>query len=444
LETQSLRKVPVKRKLTPQQTDIFFNYTQYKYLIIRKGRRFGLTQGAAEAYVTYLGKGITPLLWVDTINGNIDRYFERYFLPILRQIPKELWNFNQQKRILRINDAICDFRSADQPESIEGFGYKKIFLNEAGIILKDDYLYSHAILPMLLDYPDSQLIAGGVPKGIHKKNGDKHKFFELYERALNGEPGFRTLHYTSYDNPLIQKEEIDKLIKQMTPQEAQQEIFGEFLEYSGNNPYAHNFISEKHEADVKVDAHKQIFMSIDFNLNPFAAIFAHKWRDNAGEHLHIFDEVEIQNGSIEKMIDTIVERYKHFISTMQITGDYTGRKRQQGLPDLASYWNQIERGLNKYGFRGSQLKLLPNPFHSNARSDVNYFLYHFPDIKINPVKCLNLCRDLRIVQVDNFGEIIKHSRTDAAQRADYMDCFIYLVHNFFGDSLDKHQKTNRW
>lgn len=384
------------------------------------------------------------MLWVDTINGNIDRYYERYFLPALMQVKKKYWDWNQQKRLLKINGSLIDFRSADAPEAIEGFGYKKIFLNEAGIILKDDYLYSHAILPMLLDFPDSQLIAGGVPKGIHKKNGSKHKFFELFERATNEEPGFRTLHYTSYDNPLIPKAEIDALIKQMTPQEAQQEIFGEFIEYSGNSPYAHNFVPAKHEGSVARDTHKQIFVSIDFNMNPFAAIFAHKWRDNTGEHLHVFDEIEIQNGSTDKLIEVIVERYRNAIPTMQITGDYTGKKRQQGLPDLASQWLQIERGLGKYGLRASQLNLKANPFHSNARNDVNYFLYHFTDLKINPVKCVNLCRDMRIVQVDNFGEIIKHSRTDASQRADYMDCFIYLVSNFFGNEIDRHQKSGRW
>lgn len=413
--------------------------------MIPKGRRFGFTQGASYASIEYLLDGTNPILWVDTINGNIDRYYERYFLPALIQIPKAYWEWNQQKRVLKINGALMDFRSADAPEMIEGFGYKKIILNEAGIILKDDYLFSHAILPMLLDHADSQLIAGGTPKGIHKKNGDKHKFFELFERAQTKEPGFKSLHYTSYDNPLIPKEEIDLLIKQMTPQEAQQEIFGEFVEYAGNNPYAHNFIPTKHESISAVqDAHKQIYDSIDFNLNPFAGIFFHKWRDSAGPHFHVFNEMEIQNGSNEKLIEFIIERYRQHVPTMQITGDYTGKKRQQGLPDLASQWLQLERGLAPYGFRPSQLILKPNPFHSNARADVNYFLYHFPDFKINPVTCPNLCRDMRIVQVDNFGEIIKQTRTDASQRADYMDCLIYGISTFCGDDIDRHQKTGRW
>ena len=55
----------------------------------------------------------------------------------------------------------------------------KIFLNEAGIILKNNYLYTNTILPMLMDYPDSQLIAAGVPKGKIKKDGTEHIFYTL-------------------------------------------------------------------------------------------------------------------------------------------------------------------------------------------------------------------------------------------------------------------------
>ena len=40
---------------------------------------------------------------------------------------------------------VSDFRSVDRPENIEGFGYDKAFLNEAGIILRDEYLWYNAI-----------------------------------------------------------------------------------------------------------------------------------------------------------------------------------------------------------------------------------------------------------------------------------------------------------
>ena len=35
-------------------------------------------------------EGVSPILWVDTIYGNIERYVERYFLPVLNDLPKNL------------------------------------------------------------------------------------------------------------------------------------------------------------------------------------------------------------------------------------------------------------------------------------------------------------------------------------------------------------------
>ena len=233
------------------QIEIFFE-SKEKYVIVTKGRRFGATKGAANAFIEWAIEGITPMLWVDTINSNIDRYVERYFIPELQKLKSKDWQWFSQRKVLKIFNAVIDFRSADAPESIEGFGYKKIFLNEAGIILKDDYLYSNSILPMLLDYDDSQLFAVGVPKGKIKRDGNKHKFFELYERALNKEYNYRLLQYSSFDNPLINKKEINEVADQMNEHERQQEIFGQFVEYTGENPFLHQYQKEFHESEKAI------------------------------------------------------------------------------------------------------------------------------------------------------------------------------------------------
>ena len=61
-----------------------------------------------------------------------------------------------------------DFRSADKPENIEGFGYALIILNEAGIILKNRRLWEETIRPMAMDYK-AKVIIGGTPKGKRVK-----------------------------------------------------------------------------------------------------------------------------------------------------------------------------------------------------------------------------------------------------------------------------------
>jgi hypothetical protein len=206
----------------PGQDEIFFQSNAKKKIVV-KGRRFGLTRGVANYFIETLLDGISPLLWVDTVNSNIDRYIERYFYPVLKHIPAQHWQWRQQKKELAVFDHRLDMRSADQPERIEGFAYKKIFLNEAGIILRNEYLWHNAISPMMLDF-NPEVIIGGTPKG-------KGLYHQLAVKAQDGtEKGWQYFHYTSYDNPYLNKADIDELANDMPEIVRKQEIFAEFLE----------------------------------------------------------------------------------------------------------------------------------------------------------------------------------------------------------------------
>lgn len=431
----------IELSYTPAQNEIFFENTNAKFKVIPKGRRVGITRGAAHAIIDWSVDQGGTMLWVDTINGNIDRYFDRYFSPALKQLPASVWNWNQQKKILRIYDTLTDFRSADSPESIEGFGYKKIFLNEAGIILKDDYLYSNAILPMMLDYPDSQLIAAGVPKGKLKKDGGTHKFYELWSKVESGEPGYWGKKYSTFDNPFLTKSDIETIISELSSAEERQEIYGEFLEAEITNPFAHQYSKEKHESLLAVeDKNKKLFIAIDFNLNPFAVSFEHIWRDLKGEHDHVFNEKAIENGSIKKMIDYIGDKYRYWLPTCSLTGDAGGKAGQLSDDNARSFFNQLKDGL---GLHTTQIQVNSNPTHIQSRNDVNYFLLNYPDYKINPVNCPETCKDMVRVQCNSFGEIIKANRKDASQRGDFIDCRRYSINVWQKQWIENHRKQNR-
>lgn len=420
---------------TDSQDDLFFPKEQNpRFTIVPKGRRWGATKGSANAVIEWATEGISPILWVDTINGNIDRYYERYFLPELKKSNIK-FGFNYNKKQLSILDSVIDFRSADSPESIEGFGYKKIILNEAGIILKDDYLYTNSILPMLIDYPDSQLYAIGTPKGKYKKDGTEHMFYKLSKKDGTE---YRQLRYSSYDNPILSADEIKLLeneIALLDPNMVRQEIYGEFIEMNATNPFASQYKADKHESLYAVyQAQRPMIISIDFNLNPFAINFAHKWLDSEGEHFHIFDEMTITNGSIPKLIDQIKEQYSYSLPLCKITGDSMGSRKSIEQKDNSSYYIQILRGLR---LRESQLVIAGNPTHENSRADTNYVLYHHPDFKMNPKSCPNTCRDMKIVQIDNYGKIMKSNRAKISQQSDHLDNVRYMINSFLKEWKDR-------
>ena len=254
----------VSLSYTEPQENYFFSPENEgkKFILLTKGRRFGATKGAANAMIEWCLAG-DKCLWGDTVHANIDRYVDRYFKPELKANKIEYEWSKQAKTMKFESGGVIDFRSADNPENWEGFGYNKIFLNEAGIILKNKYLYTNAVLPMLMDFPDSQLFAAGVPKGKFLKNGEKHPFFSMWEQAGRN-PLYRGLQYSSYDNPLLRTADIDALAEEIGRMSAQmklQEIFGEFVELVQNAVFSEMDIENNRVADCP--EHTKIVVAVD-------------------------------------------------------------------------------------------------------------------------------------------------------------------------------------
>jgi len=432
------------------QIPVFFDWPEgVKYKVATKGRRAGITKGAANSFIEDLLDGEGPLLWGDTIRANIDKYFNRYFLPELKA-NKILHRWESQKHQLTINDHICDFRSADNPENWEGFGYKKIFLNEAGIILKNKELYANTVLPMLLDYPDSKLIAAGVPKGKKLKDGTDHPFYTLAKRAEEGNGQYQRISLTSYSNPILNpagilalEDEIRAISGQLV---VDQEIYGKFIEKDAINPFAYALSEEVHfDSTVFLDPKRIIHFSVDFNLIPFACLVANIFTDSTGIHVHFVDEVSIPMGSIPEMGERLRNMYAYGLHSCVMTGDSMGKNRNITQRDNASNYDMLRRII---GLRENQLKIPNNPSHETSKNDCNYLLHASCDpqsrifVKINPLKCPTLANEIRYTQCDENGSIIKADRTQIAQRADQLDNFRYIVNTFLKTEIDRHQKQN--
>lgn len=215
------------------QNAAFFDHPPGKYFVYPKGRRVGFTRGGMQAACEWALEGMA-VLWGDTIAANIRKYVERYALPFLQQqsIPHS-WNV-VEKTLRFETGGFIDFRSSDNPANWEGFGYRKILLNEAGIILEGEngrYLYQNAVLPMLLDFPDSELYAFGVPKGTI------NLFYDLHQRAVSGQAGYHTQTFTSHDSPWLRAKALAELIEEMRTLGGQllvdQEIYGKFVNIQG-------------------------------------------------------------------------------------------------------------------------------------------------------------------------------------------------------------------
>jgi len=224
-----------------------------KNVILRCGRRFGKTYGATQlAILKTLSISNHKTLWVDTVQANIKRYIDEYFRPILGDI----WNsveYDKQSQILTFtNGSKIYFGSAERPENLEGFEYNLMILNEAGIILKKDGLWSRTLQPMT---KGCQTYFVGTPKG---KTGAL--YFELSQLAKTDDDWIE-YHFSCTDSPFWNKQDLDKLKSSVANYIWQQEYLAEFADVYENSLLAPEDI--KYFDNYSLDNFDKLFLHAD-------------------------------------------------------------------------------------------------------------------------------------------------------------------------------------
>jgi hypothetical protein len=187
-----------------------------------KGRRAGGTMGMTlRAIELCYEKPGSHHLWIDTVHRNIGRYIPRYFLPNIP--PGECdWQVTKHSLVFA-NGSLVDFGSAQLRENIEGFGYDYLWVNEAGIVLKDDSLYYNTLRPMLLDAGSAQSFFTGTPKG-------RGLFQRMYYWGQDeARPDWRSFRQPSSVNTHLSAPLLEELRHEMPERVYRQEILAEFV-----------------------------------------------------------------------------------------------------------------------------------------------------------------------------------------------------------------------
>lgn len=417
----------------PHPKQQFLLDNRKRFNVLKCGRRWGKTELCQELILEAFERG----------------FYVGYFSPTYKDLT-EVWkttldNFHnviaskneQVKQIIFINGAKVDFWSIDNPDSGRGRKYHRIMIDECEKALKFQEAWEQSIAPTLTDF-------GGDAYFLSTPQFGPTFFKELCKYAESKPDRWATFIYSTYDNPHIPKDEIETMRSILPPLVFACEYMAEDVDQGGLNPFAHQYDPEFHE-DINLDYNLQqpIYVSIDFNLNPFAVTFWQHYQDSEGYHFHGIEEAEIAQGSVPEMIDLIKRKLWQCLHTVVITGDAMGKQGNISLRDNASHYLSIQRGL---GLSKHQIQVPANPTHINSRDDVNYLLWISKqegsgfDFRINPKTMPNTSRDFKNVQCDANGSIIKGSRKDLNQRADYLDTGRYFVNLTAKPIIVRHKK----
>ena len=235
----------VNVELLDWQTKVFNDPTRFK--VVAAGRRTGKSRLAA---------------WMLIINAlQAERGHVFYVAPTQGQARDIMWQTllelghpviagshinNLQIRL--VNGAMISLKGADRPETMRGVSLKFLVMDEYADMKPD--VWEQILRPALADQKGSAMFIG-TPMG-------RNHFYELYKYAeLGDDDTYKGWHFTSYDNPILDPEEINMAKKSMSSYAFRQEFMASF-EARGSEMFKEDWIEFGEEPD---DA--QYYIAID-------------------------------------------------------------------------------------------------------------------------------------------------------------------------------------
>ena len=200
--------------------------SQSRFRVVMCGRRFGKSELSQIEIITnaLVGKNVAYI----TPTYQLARVF---FEKLIKAVP-----FESNKSELSIkfpNDGSVEFFTGERLDNLRGRKFHLVVIDEASFIPNLEEGWLNSIRPTLTDFKGRALFLS-TPKG-------KNFFYSLYLK--NGESDWESFKFTTYDNPHIDKTEIDDARTQIPEVVFEQEYMANPSENAAN-PFGSAFIKQ--------------------------------------------------------------------------------------------------------------------------------------------------------------------------------------------------------
>ena len=219
----------LKVELLPWQQEVFYDDTRFK--VVAAGRRTGKSRLAAwmliiEALQTTKGS----VFYVAPTQGQARDIMWSNLLELAHPVIKSSHINNLQ--ITLVNGATISLKGADRPETMRGVSLRFLVMDEYADMKPE--VWEQILRPALADQKGRAMFIG-TPMG-------RNHFYDLYKYGLTeDDPTYNSWHYTSYDNPLIDEEEIEAAKRSMSSFSFRQEFMASF-EAAGSEIFKEDWI----------------------------------------------------------------------------------------------------------------------------------------------------------------------------------------------------------
>ena len=203
-------------QLLDWQQQVWEDPTRFK--IVAAGRRTGKSRLAGwMLIVNALQADRGHVFYVAPTQGQARDIMWQTLLELAHPVVSNAHINNLQIKL--VNGATISLKGADRPETMRGVSLKFLVMDEYADMKPE--VFEQILRPALADQKGAALFIG-TPMG-------RNHFYDLYKYAeLEDDESYTAWHFTSYDNELLDPEEIDLAKKSMSSYAFRQEFMASF------------------------------------------------------------------------------------------------------------------------------------------------------------------------------------------------------------------------
>ena len=210
-----------------------------RFLVIAAGRRTGKTRLAAwKIIVKALEATKANVFYVAPTQGQARDIMWQSLLDLGQEVIVSAHINNLQIKL--INGSTISLKGADRPETMRGVSLYYLVMDEYADMKPE--VFEQILRPALADQKGGALFIG-TPMG-------RNHFYELYKYAeLGDDESYKAFHFTSYDNELLDADEINLAKKSMSSYAFRQEFMASF-EARGSEMFKEDWVKFGETPDV--------------------------------------------------------------------------------------------------------------------------------------------------------------------------------------------------
>lgn len=394
--------------------------------------------GGGKSYV-----GLATLILLCRIYANSKWIVIRESLPTLKRTSLEtfrkvlpttfLKSFNQQDFIAHFkNGSQIAFMAEDWANDKDFDRFKGLEVN--GFLLEQIEELNAGLLDVCFIRAGRHKIPGpNQPHPIVMANVNptqtwpKQKIYEPFMKGTLPEDWFY-LPATIFDNPVLANDPVYMAnLKNLEEITYKRLIDGDWDAFMVSNPFAYSFLEGKHVGVAKYTPEAEVLLSFDFNIDPITCLAA----QHIDGEMRLIKAFKVPNGNPYHLCDAIKAYFGLENPIYLITGDATGWNRSALTIGNLNHYRIIKEqlGLIDTQIRAKKKNMAPR----GLRVLLNSVLQHYP-VTMDAEGCEGLIFDMKYVEVDEFGDMMK-DRTTESRKADLMDCCLYLFETFLPQFL---------